>query len=105
MKTSWEKEKVYEISHLFQTISQDEEQQQQQQQQNRYQTTTENLDSELLNLRSENVKLNQEIGYLHSQSNVSKFSTVTDVLVKLRTIHIFSFFFGINFCRKIINKR
>ena len=60
MKTSWEKEKVYEISHLFQTISQDEEEQQQQ---NRYQTTTENLDSELLNLRSENVKLNQEIGY------------------------------------------
>ena len=91
MKTSWEKEKVYEISHLFQTISQDEEQQQQQQ--NRYQTTTENLDSELLNLRSENVKLNQEIGYLHSQSNVSKFSTVTDVLVKLRTIHIFFLFF------------
>ena len=92
MKTSWEKEKAYKISHLFQTISQDEEQQQQQQQ-NRYQTTTENLDSELLNLRSENVKLNQEIGYLHSQSNVSKFSTVTDVLVKLRTIHIFKFIF------------
>ena len=91
MKTSWEKEKVYKISHLFQTISQDEEQQQQQQ--NRYQTTTENLDSELLNLRSENVKLNQEIGYLHSQSNVSKFSTVTDVLVKLRTIHVFKFVF------------
>lgn len=99
MKTSWEKEKVYEISHLFQTISQDEEQQQQQQ--NRYQTTTENLDSELLNLRSENVKLNQEIGYLHSQSNVSKFSTVTDVLVKLRTIHIFFFFF---FWDKLLQK-